>query len=168
MLCASLYIKRWPIPPSKPIFLNYISTFISPIKFHKEDRGTCLTVKSKGFSMALQRTETWKSLLIWKSWHWVTQNCSCLSVSDTWRVNGDSTWGNPTKTWTQVEAFLYLWHLSEGDFEKMLQVSELSHLTTEVRAAIGLHSLRLLVKILQFMVMDTLQGHALKCTNLFI
>lgn len=43
------------MPPSKPIFLNYISTFISPIKFHKEDRGTCLTVKSKGFSMALPR-----------------------------------------------------------------------------------------------------------------
>ena len=47
----------------------------------------------------------------------------------------------------------------------MIKVSESSHLTTKVRSAIGLHSLKLLVKILQLKVMDTLQGHVLKCTG---
>lgn len=179
-LCVCFYKKAaekhryviWPIHITKLIFLNYISVLISPTKFHREDRGTSLIVKSKGFSMALPRFSAENAEMEittdMESWHRVTQNCPCLSVSDTWRVNGDSTWGNPTKTWTKWGHFFISDDLPQGDVEKMLKVSELSHLTTKVRAAVGLHSLKLLVKILQFAVMDTLQGHALKPTNLCI
>lgn len=75
-LCVCFYKKAaekhryviWPIHITKLIFLNYISVLISPTKFHREDRGTSLIVKSKGpwhYPGSLQRMQKWKSLLIW-------------------------------------------------------------------------------------------------------
>lgn len=40
----------------------------------------------------------------------------------------------------------------------MIKVSESTYLTTEVRAARGLYSHKLVVEILELTVMDTLQG----------
>lgn len=43
----------------------------------------------------------------------------------------------------------------------MIKISESSHLTTQVRASIGLYSCKLWVKILALTVTDTPQGHVL-------
>lgn len=114
-LCVSLYIKRplkntwyviWPTHVAKLVFLNYISVFISPTKFHREDRGTNLTDKSQCFSMAVPRfsAENTEMEITTNDWLYTESHKTALECFWHLEANGDSTQGNSTKTWAKVEA----------------------------------------------------------------
>lgn len=129
-LCVSLYIKRslkniwyviWPSHVAKLVFLNYISVLISPTKFHREDRGTSLTIQSQCFSTAVPRFSAENTEME------ITTNTEGLtlshmkrlsSISDTWRwmvTPHRVTQQKPEQKWRHRLSHINLMICLEGD-----------------------------------------------------